>query len=58
MGGLSEYFNKRNIHEKILFLIVLNEFVKYDIYTIIRTKKTSDCIIKKSYVLKKLVTVL
>ena len=30
VGGLSESFNKRNIHEKILFQIVLNEVVKYD----------------------------
>ena len=31
LGGLSESFNKRNIHGKILFQIVLNEVVKYDI---------------------------
>ena len=31
VGGLSKSFNKRNIHEKIFFQIVLNKVVKYDI---------------------------
>ena len=52
MGKMSESVNKRNIHAKMLFQIVLNEVVNYDIcwcknwYKTIRTKRTGDCIIK------------
>ena len=31
MGKMSESVNKRNIHVKMLFQIVLNEVVNYDI---------------------------
>ena len=56
-GRLREPFNKRNIYEKILFQIVLNEVLRscekllllmWKLWCkTIRTKKLDDCIIKK-----------